>query len=72
MTLLKKLEMPERKKKGRWLLKILGVIALLILAGVIYLLIVSRINPPHKTGSGKANPVFTNFMWKGSPLNAES
>jgi len=38
--------MPEQKKKRRWFLRILCVIVLLILAGIIYLLIVSRTNPP--------------------------
>src|SRR5450432_107362 len=49
MILLKKLEMPERKRKGRWLLRILAVIGLFILLGVIYILIVSRTNPPKVT-----------------------
>jgi isopenicillin-N N-acyltransferase-like protein len=43
---LKKLEMPEPKKIRKILAWIFGVIALLIIAGVIYLLIVSRTNPP--------------------------
>jgi len=41
--------MPERKRKGRWLLRILAVIGLFILLGVIYILIVSRTNPPKVT-----------------------
>jgi isopenicillin-N N-acyltransferase like protein len=46
MILLKKLEMPERKRKGRLLIRILAVIGLFILLGVIYILIVSRTSPP--------------------------
>jgi isopenicillin-N N-acyltransferase-like protein len=38
--------MPERKKKRHLFLKILTVIGLLIVSGIIYLLIVSRISPP--------------------------
>ena len=38
--------MPETKKKRSWFLKILAVFGLLILVGVIYILIVSRISPP--------------------------
>jgi isopenicillin-N N-acyltransferase like protein len=38
--------MPEAKKKSRWLLKTLSIIGLLILAGVIYILIVSKTSPP--------------------------
>jgi isopenicillin-N N-acyltransferase like protein len=46
MILLKILEMPEPKKPRRLLIKILAVIALLIISGVIYLVIVSKTNPP--------------------------
>jgi isopenicillin-N N-acyltransferase like protein len=46
MILLKKLEMPEAGKIGRRLVRILLIITLLILAGVIYLMIVSKTNPP--------------------------
>ncbi|HEY4937265.1 MAG TPA: C45 family peptidase [Puia sp.] len=38
--------MPEAKKIGRRLARIFAVIALIIILGVIYLLIVSKINPP--------------------------
>jgi isopenicillin-N N-acyltransferase like protein len=41
--------MPERKKKGRLVLKILAVIGLLILLGIVYILIVSKTNPPKIT-----------------------
>jgi isopenicillin-N N-acyltransferase like protein len=46
MILLKKLEMPEPGKIGRRLIRIFLVLMLLILAGVIYLMIVSKTNPP--------------------------
>jgi isopenicillin-N N-acyltransferase-like protein len=41
--------MPEKKKKGRLLLRILALIGLLILLGIIYILIVSKVNPPKIT-----------------------
>src|SRR5450755_4219656 len=41
--------MPERKKKGRLVLKILAVIGLLILLCIVYILIVSKTNPPEIT-----------------------
>ena len=41
--------MPERKRKGRWLLRILAVIGLFLLLAVIYILIVSRTSPPKVT-----------------------
>jgi isopenicillin-N N-acyltransferase like protein len=46
MILLKKLEMPEGKKKGNLLFRILAVIGLIIFIGIIYILSVSKINPP--------------------------
>src|SRR6202790_3844068 len=46
MILLKKLEMPERKKRRRILLRIFAAIGLFILLGIIYILIVSRTSPP--------------------------
>jgi isopenicillin-N N-acyltransferase like protein len=39
--------MLKARKKGRWLVRIFAVIGLLILLGVIYLLIVSKVSPPH-------------------------
>ncbi len=47
MILLKKLEMPEAGKFKRRLLRFILVITLFILTSVIYLLIVSKTNPPH-------------------------
>src|SRR6185295_9230039 len=46
MILLKKSEMPERKKTRRVLAWISGVIVLLILVFIIYILIVSKTSPP--------------------------
>src|SRR5436305_4436310 len=46
MISLKKLEMPETKKKRSLFLRILVVFGIFILIGVLYILIVSRISPP--------------------------
>jgi hypothetical protein len=46
MISLKKLEMPETKKKRNLFLRILAVFGLFILSGIIYILIVSRTSPP--------------------------
>jgi hypothetical protein len=46
MISLKKLEMPETKKKRSLFLRILAVFGLFLLLGVIYILIVSRTSPP--------------------------
>src|ERR1700759_1508832 len=46
MISLKKLEMPETKKKRHLFLRILAVFGLFLLLGILYILIVSRISPP--------------------------
>jgi isopenicillin-N N-acyltransferase-like protein len=46
MTLLKKSEMPEAKKTIRRIARVFLVIGLLILAGIVYILIVSKASPP--------------------------
>jgi isopenicillin-N N-acyltransferase-like protein len=55
MISLKKLEMPETKKKRNLLLGMLAVFGLFILLGVLYILIVSRTSPPEITDKTALN-----------------
>jgi len=55
MISLKKLKMAERKRWRRRTGRVLGVLLLLILAGIIYILIVSRTNPPEIADQSSLN-----------------
>jgi len=55
MISLKKLKMAERKRWRRRMGRVLGVLLLLILAAIIYILIVSRTNPPEIADQSSLN-----------------